>query len=844
LPWNPAAAVVDTLTSHVPDDALSQIDGPRAFFSQVVGNNTRVAMRNVEGRLSGDRYVKAGEQLYDGGYASEAFANHVSAIHGDAGGYLDGPQTARTISHGGSAMKRVDFIPTGEYRTYTKAEPLHLQMWRKNLQEIQSSGVYREAANTIGSDATQRIQDVADYIDSPAFAKIRTMSTRSNFLRDGSQVGADATPRAASVDWAQAVISHVDSVLLDPDGNPIGDLHNQVLAGKIPTTDQLRMIPQPLRPTGVHGPEVLAVPYSRLNSLMTKGMDEMVGRPMDWMVRQPMFVHAMADARDAAEQVMRPLLGNSPMADQTLTDLAVDRALKATVPYIHDPSVRSQFSEITRNLMPFWFAQEQFMKRWAKTFVHSPEAIREAQLTMGGLRHSGFIHKDAQGNDYFVYPATGIVQNLLTNTIGRITGKDITLPLMPTFSGQVRFATPGLERLGLPSFGPFVAMPVSALSRRFPELAGLEQGVLGQRGAGHSFWEQITPTTVQRLVHVITDNPENPGQMHSAYLQAVQYLEAAGQGLPANAGTDQTEQWLSRVKSWSRILMLNRALYGFSAPASPDVQMDPNHLHEDFRNLLDTEPTYGDAVKEFMKLHPDATPYTVFQTKAKGDAPLPATADAFRFMTDNNAFLKKYKTAAGFFIPQKSADPNFSQEAYREQMDMGLRNSRTGMEFFREMKYQEAADAYYKYRDQRDQLLAQAKYDPARKQQINQGWSDWEQQYLADHPIFRDIKDSGVNQVTRMDTIDELHQALADPAVPSSPQVDLLRNMVNVYDDLQVRLGALKGQTSSYAAQQRKDLKTVYETWAKQYVNDYPEVRGLFERVYAPTLGFSTQVAA
>src|SRR3954468_12615367 len=107
--------------------------------------------------------------------------------------------------------------------------------------------------------------------------------------------------------------------------------------------------------------------------------------------------------------------------------------------------MRSQMSVVTRNLAPFWFAQEQFYKRWVNIAKHSPEAFREAQLVMMGLRHSGVVHTDDQGNDYFIYPGPSVVQNAISKGVVHLFGKKVSLPLPVGFSGQVRFATPGLE---------------------------------------------------------------------------------------------------------------------------------------------------------------------------------------------------------------------------------------------------------------------------------------------------------------------------------------------------------------------------------------------------------------
>jgi hypothetical protein len=71
------------------------------------------------------------------------------------------------------------------------------------------------------------------------------------------------------------------------------------------------------------------------------------------------------------------------------------------------------------------------------------------------------------------------------------------------------------------------------MAQRFPELAPVEQGVLGERGAGRAYWEQITPTTiVPARAHRHRQSADTSPQMASAMMQAMAYLEAAGYAPP------------------------------------------------------------------------------------------------------------------------------------------------------------------------------------------------------------------------------------------------------------------------------------------------------------------------
>ena len=66
--------------------------------------------------------------------------------------------------------------------------------------------------------------------------------------------------------------------------------------------------------------------------------------------------------------------------------------------------------------------------RWTRTFIDSPEAIRKLQLTMNGLRTSGIVHRDQNGNDSFYYPGSQYVTEMLGATLNAI-GIHTTIPL-------------------------------------------------------------------------------------------------------------------------------------------------------------------------------------------------------------------------------------------------------------------------------------------------------------------------------------------------------------------------------------------------------------------------------
>jgi hypothetical protein len=890
LPWNPLRGVWNRMSEYLPEG----VTDPAEAAAQYIGGRTAHAFRYVEGKLAGRDYVQGAQELWDHGVMQTSFADEISAAHTPGGGYLADPDTAARMTRDGSKMRPIYFSRTGAYREYAPTEGLYNQAWQDSLGEIATSKLARPALEHAADGREAQVQAVYDTIKAPASSSLREKALRATQTRDGRIVGETATEEEALRDWASAVVDHVNAHLQGPSGEMVypelaGDL---LSTHQAPTMRRLEAVPTDARPTAVKGAEVVPIPASPFKKMVDKGFTEVVGRPMDWMVRQPLFVHNYVLAKreveglrsllmdqaerevlakvevaagkagdrafeealklpqpetmtDAAHQVraemarrlaVKEVRGASDIAalgdrvDAQLRDVAVERAVNKTVPYIHDPEIRSQMAVIARNVAPFWFAQEQFYKRWAKVLSHSPEAFRQAQLVMMGLRHSGFLKQDENGDDYFLYPAVSVVQDVLTRGMELVTGERAKLPLPVGFSGHVKFATPGLERLGLPSFGPFVAVGMHALRSRFPELEALEEKTLGERGAGRPYWEQVTPTSVARIWHVLADNPETSAQMGSAMMQAMAYLEASGNGLPDQATTAEKEAFIDRTKNWARILLLNRAIYGYSAPAAPELQLDPNDLHKEYRDLLRTLPI-EEATKEFIARHPDATAYTVFQSQAKAGVPLPATEGTFAFMDANRDFLNSYHQAGGLFLPQASKDGAYSQLAYREQLATAMRERKTPQEFLDDVLYASAADEYFTSRDAKEAALQKYKGTP-RAARIRQTWAQWKEGFMAAHPTFEMmLAESGANATKKQQTLDEARLALSDPRVPKNTQTDQMRELLAAYDNHLAFQQRFSGQNSQIASIRKKAESKSFASWADDYVKTNPDVKAMYDRL-------------
>jgi hypothetical protein len=490
--------------------------------------------------------------------------------------------------------------------------------------------------------------------------------------------------------------------------------------------------------------------------------------------------------------------------------------------------------------MPFYFAQEQFYKRVAKTFLYNPASFRQTQLVATGFRNMGVLHKDDRGNDYFFIPVVGqVVQEFIAQAIKLRTGIDPVLPIPISFTGEVRMATPGLERLGVPSVAPWVGVLVGALGKRFPELEPIQEGIEGEH-PNRSPWEMFVPSTVARVYHAFADDPDKSAQMMSAEIQAMQYLEAHGLG-PDPDATDADEEfeiWQERVTQWTRTIMLTRAVVGFASPAAPTLDLgEVPKLHKEFITLIG-ELGYNQGFDEFVRRHPDATPFTVFPTKSVSGGPLPVTKAAFAYMEKHHDLFDDLPRAAGWLLPvAPSKKDEYSVDAYREQLALELRRRLpTRKDIWRQIKFAQAKDEYFTVRNQKDEALAAAQ-TPERRASIRKIWKDWTTEYKAVHKVFADELDNPEGVQRRQNVLTDLRRAIADPRYPTDKQASHLRDMVNVYDDYRAHADAIKASPHP-GTKRNKALadryKSIFIGWAETYIEENPDVDTFYRMIVQP----------
>ena len=581
-------------------------------------------------------------------------------------------------------------------------------------------------------------------------------------------------------------------------------------------------------PENVVGPELVAVTNTGnyTASLMENGW-RWLGMSNARISRQPIVVSEMLSIRkqmrksgfedawiESYKKGINPaevglIEKATELAKRDLAQVVEERAIGQTLAYIDNPLVRSQIAFSSRNFARFYRATEDFYRRIGRAVKYNPESIAVAALTYEGITHSGWIQKDDQGEPYFVYPGIAPVYNAVQKMLdGLGIGSEFKTPFPVQFGAQLKMITPSLNP---DSIVPTFAGPVAGLSIK--TLTGLvdffgapgaadtiTRYTLGKYAVDQPITSAFLPAHINRLIGAM-DQDERNSQYASAHRKAVTYLEAAGHGIPKNydaegnlipATAQQLEEYRLMVKQTTLNILGMRFVFGFFAPASPQVQLksDLNEWVKDngranFKQLWnDLKDEYaGDynaAMAKWVELYPNQIAFTIPESERSTVAVFGYAEEAGQFVESNKELFKAYPEAAAFLIPNKGG---FSWDAYKNMTDMGLRKNLRVEDHLRKIQTGADLQTYYDKKNEYENSLKSVATDYERSR-LRKNFTEWKTLFFAGRPLVAEELSQGSQKaIDRINALNDLERLLSDNSVRAvSPKTfDGLKAMLDTY---------------------------------------------------------------
>jgi hypothetical protein len=505
-------------------------------------------------------------------------------------------------------------------------------------------------------------------------------------------------------------------------------------------------------------------------------------------------------------------------AKRQFAEIVEERAVSQTLQYVDNPLVRTQLAFGARNFSRFYRATEDFYRRMSRVVAYNPMALRKAALTYDGISHNGWIQEDDQGEKYFVYPGIepiyAAVRTAMT-TLG--IPADFKTPFPVQFGAQVKMLTPSLNQDSLiPTFsGPLAGVSMKVISN-LVDVAGapgaadtITQVSMGKYAVGRSFVSSFLPAHVNRIYETMSTD-ERDSQYASAWRKAVTYLEAGGHGLPENydetgnlipPSIQEQEQYRQRIKNTVLGILGTRFVYGFFAPASPQVQLKADmatwikdngktNFKQAWNSLLDQYPgDYDAAMTKWVELFPNEIPFTVSESEKKTVAVIKYAEESGTFVENNKDLFEKYPQGAAFLIPHKSG---FSWDAYKTMKDMGLKYNKRVDDYLREVQTAADLQVYYGKKNDYEVSLTTKVTDFERTMARNE-FQDWAKIFKAGRPLLQEeLSEGGKKAIERINAIDDLRKMLNDKSVTTrSPVQKTLKEMLDVYDSYKMQRQAM-----------------------------------------------------
>lgn len=667
--------------------------------------------------------------------------------------------------------------------------------------------------------------------------------------------------------FAQRVYADATSALRDSSGRLNKELIEEIrVSGGIDNFDygQLAKYEEGyLKPKAVLGRKLIPVQPGDQVGFVDRAMKngyQWVGRQIALLDREPITYANYIMYRDDLAKYQGNLKqsfldsGVSEEAAEKLArrqshEVAISLARQRTIGYMDNSDVRTNLAFNIRNFGRYYRATEDFYRRLGRLAKYEKRALVRLAVLNQTFEHSGFVHKDSNGEMYFTYPGDDILNFALGNTLFRALGIPGAQPMAVNFGGKLKMLTPSLDpesaapRLG----GPFVGISFGVLSN-LPIIGNFVSGIEPTVTGGlrdQSLWRKITPINVQRLIDIVGSNEVLTEQKFSATVQAMRLQVSTGQG-PKDA--NDIDRFMFQTMIQATNIMVLRFLTGLGAPAS--VQMFGNRdvpkelinagvftWDSEFAKILEKHAgdpeAFSKALVKFSTLYPTKTVYAVSKTSSETEAGFQKTVEAANFVKDRREFVRDHKQAASFFIPITGTN---DLESYAYLKAQGFAQNKDLEEYLREASTAEARQRYNTRKEYYDAKITETNSVQLRKEYREQ-WTAEQTFFKNSFPLLRAQLENGSGyKASKIEALDDLREVVYSGQSPDKKLGDVFGAMIYQYDNAQSQLAAITGRSDS-ESQRKQAIKDDLREYLKTAAAGNPNAVSLYWNIFDPLIG-------
>lgn len=563
------------------------------------------------------------------------------------------------------------------------------------------------------------------------------------------------------------------------------------------------------------------------DSIVNLGFKKVVDPIVNWFSREPLYVMHVADAYGR----MLPQIERGVLTEDQALRLAQTQGSLSMLPQIHNTALRSQFAQMARNILPFYFAQEQALKRAYATLkdtsIASPafsRGLQFYQLVEHALSDPTFVQEDGNGNKYINFWGTGALGEFAGNVLKFFEMPVLTgLPI--SAKGSLISLKSVLPELQMPGVSPLFAISANFIADLFPETKGIVKGTVGDISFQRGIIDTLVPATwAKTLLAAGSDIKQGvsfdiTNQYSNALFTAMATAYYYNQVPDETASPAEKQAFIDKLKNNARSALLVKTFLNLVSPLAPKVEIADPGITDEFSKLIKEKGDIGSAVIEFMGTHGTrAVSYTVSKSVSNvAGAKYPYIKNTVDFI---NNHYDKFFTPAGkpsvsqgwfFLIPQENPKNESDRAIYNELFNMHLRSRKTPQELLNTFYIAQGDAMIEPLIKQHIANMEKYQYDPFLKQQEQASWSAQMKVMKNFHPIWYDSYTSGSARTQAQNTYNQLVKIFTSPDAPQHEQAKLVLGLMQKYQQHQ-------GVMNQY---NMINLQGVASTMEKQNWNDY-----------------------
>ena len=582
------------------------------------------------------------------------------------------------------------------------------------------------------------------------------------------------------------------------------------------------------KPLNTFGQELVPF-YRNAASRYFNGMfDKVIDPIINHVSREPMFFQHYNQMMDLYD----PMVESGLIDAATGVRLAMQRATHAMVPQIHNVEMKSQFSLLSRYVLPFYFAQEQAVRRFGNLQREAPHALRTYQVIEQAQNNPAFTTADDQGNRYVAIPGVGELGAALINAANHIPGFPTVTGMHVNVQGNLVSLKSVLPEIQLPAASPILTIPLNVIAAHFPGFSEPVKSAVG-RSYRQSVVDALLPSAPLKNFWRALTADEQDSVLANSMISSISASSVEGKFPASDASPKDWQDFHDRIRHNAISLLIIKGFLGMFSPLSPKVDQEKAGLRQEFQDLLNKEKLpYAEAWLKFSNKHgKGAISYTI--SKNSPTTPglrIPYTEQALQWISKNESLVTgKHATGAVFLIPQLSGKDADHQVMATELLRLSLLQKNSPEKFMTAVAVASGNNEFYAASDKHDaeikKLTAAGDVDGVNAQQAH--FDQWKQNFIASHPVWNQhyAPDASMKASLAKNAYYDLKALFDSGKAPKGRQTDLVKGLMQDYD-------RYKYAKNNHGWLSISDINQQWNTYLDEEKVKNPELKSIINTVF------------